>query len=1030
MAITKVINDAVDLNQTSDYSGLRLPVGTTGNVVESFTTDYLVVGGGGGTGTDSPGGGGGGGLRTSYNNSTTTTNTLSFPSGKTAIATYMLDNNATDISGNHNGTETNITYNTGKYGGGAVFNGSNSSIFISSTGTSVTDYDQDFSISFWFNFISLNASYSYNVLFTGGGTKNIQFLIDTTNGARFQLYNGTIYYVDTGAVSAGNWYHVVATRSKTNGLEIYLNGISKDTNSFTGNSSAISNKDSIGSYWDGTRNSFNGSIDQVRIYDTALSGTDVTNIYNNEVQALSGGGIAAESSLTLTEGVAYDVTVGNGGTKAAGSNSVFSNIISDGGGAGGGSGSSAGYNGGNGGSGGGASGGNYSLPGGNGTTAQGYAGGGSGSQAGAGYPGGGGGGASAKGQTLATSSDNGGTGGDGVITNILNSTNATSARVGEVSGSNVYYSGGGGGSTYTTTLGTGGLGGGADGQKYIDAQTTNDGTTNTGGGGGAQNSTGGSGVVILRYPTAGVASFTVTGTLNTPSTTDTLADNNYPVTNVAYYKLDGDAADSSGNGYNGAGSNVTWINGRFSQAAAFYGSTSSYISLPTGSPFDDSDTIKCISAWIKPNISTSRVNIFSISSTTDSKDYFVLNFDNGNSRIQLRAQNGSSSNRADREVSITPTTNWVHVVAQVTASTTEIYLNGVQQTIAFTNNGSATDTSWISYPSYSTAAEGRLGLYRISSPLASDGSIDQVRIFGSALSASNITDLYNEHYQTKFTDGSDTAILFTEGTGTLTFSGVNPAPPQGALRTNTSYSEDGSGSAIEHYNGTEWKYFDAIKYCTTNTLNFPPGAGCIASYNLNNNVDDIGNTYNGVNSAVTFNASGKFGAAAVFNGSSSKIEINSPIVNVSNDYTVSMWVNASDVTTFTTIYENINTDGYLANQALITILNGTIRMYVAPTSGSSTIYSYNFSGASLSVNTWYHLVFVVKTNSNHIAYIDGTPYSSTYLSSTTSTPSGFTTIGYGNTNYFDGSIDQVRIFNSALSSTQVGELYNNEIACS
>ena len=123
MAITKVINDAVDLNQSSDYRGLRLPVGTTGNVVESFTTDYLVVGGGGGTGTDSPGGGGAGGLRTSYNNSTTTTNSLSFPSGKTAIATYMLDNNATDISNNYNGTETNITYNTGQYGGGAVFNG-------------------------------------------------------------------------------------------------------------------------------------------------------------------------------------------------------------------------------------------------------------------------------------------------------------------------------------------------------------------------------------------------------------------------------------------------------------------------------------------------------------------------------------------------------------------------------------------------------------------------------------------------------------------------------------------------------------------------------------------------------------------------------------------------------------------------------------------------------------------------------------------------------------------------------------------
>ena len=66
MGITKVINDAVDLNQTTDYSGLRLPVGTTGNVVETFTTDYLVVEGGGGGGQGYFGGGGGaGGLRPS-----------------------------------------------------------------------------------------------------------------------------------------------------------------------------------------------------------------------------------------------------------------------------------------------------------------------------------------------------------------------------------------------------------------------------------------------------------------------------------------------------------------------------------------------------------------------------------------------------------------------------------------------------------------------------------------------------------------------------------------------------------------------------------------------------------------------------------------------------------------------------------------------------------------------------------------------------------------------------------------------------
>ena len=795
MAITKVINDAVDLNQTSDYSGLRLPVGTTGDVIESFTADYLVVGGGGGTGTDSPGGGGGGGLRTSYNNSTTTTNTLSFPSGKTAIATYMLDNNATDISGNYNGTESYITYNTGKYGGGAVFNGSSSYINTNYTLTGSTT----FTWSAWINTSNTKNTYVAGDFNSAGANAAHRFSVRIYSQVLQASVNnsagglGTTISFGTFA-HYGSWAHLVVTIDGTT-VRGYVNGSQLGSTGTSSQSLAAgANPLTLGMYGSGGAGvtPFDGLIDQVRIYNSALSATDVSNIYTNEVQAPSGGGTPAESSVTLLAGTSYGITVGDGGTKAAGSNSVFSNIISDGGGAGGGSGSSAGYNGGNGGSGGGASGGNYSLPGGNGTTAQGYAGGGSGSQAGAGYPGGGGGGASAKGQTLATSSDNGGTGGDGVITNILNSTNATSASVGEVSGSNVYYSGGGGGSTYTTTLGTGGLGGGADGQKYIDAQTTNNGTANTGGGGGAQNSTGGSGVVILRYPTASVASFTVTGTLNTPSV--------------------------------GA--------------------------------------------------------------------------------------------------------------------------------------------------------------------------------------------------QTQFTEGSDTVIVFTGGTGTVTFSGTNPAPPQGALRTNTSYSEDGSGSAIEHYNGSAWKYFDAVKYCTTNTLNFPSGAGCVASYNLNNNVDDIGNTYNGLNSNVTFTASGKFGAAAVFNGSSSGISI--PSVNLGTSFTISVW---------------FNWDGQDNNQnATIVGSNDENPSIIHNKFSTSNSISYDYSGgsvvllSSVTANQWYNIV-IVHSGTSFEGFVNGVSVGTNTVSNITATIEG---IGYDSnqSRFLSGKIDQVRMFNSALTSSQVGDLYNNEIACS
>ena len=148
------------------------------------------------------------------------------------------------------------------------------------------------------------------------------------------------------------------------------------------------------------RQYFNGSIDQVRIYNVELSSTDVTNIYNNEVQANSGGGTAAESSLTLNAGTSYDVTVGaggidtytSGGSSGSGANSIFSTITSTGGGgAGATSGGAGAASGKNGGSGGGAGSNTGGSPG-SGTLGQGYIGG-TALFYGGNYAGGGGGGA-------------------------------------------------------------------------------------------------------------------------------------------------------------------------------------------------------------------------------------------------------------------------------------------------------------------------------------------------------------------------------------------------------------------------------------------------------------------------------------------------------------------------------------------------------------------------------------------------------------------------------------------------------------
>jgi len=226
------------------------------------------------------------------------------------------------------------------------------------------------------------------------------------------------------------------------------------------------------------------------------------------------------TALSLTQGTAYDVVIGGGGTGGSsgsgtsGTNSRLASIYSTGGGFGGGPENNSG---GNGGSGGGCGHGASTFPGtgnaGNYTPVEGFDGGdGSGDGAG------GGGGASEVGTTSTSLSYNG-PGGDG--------SNACSAWATITSsGEDGYYAGGGGGGSYEAGNDTdnGGLGGGGDGKSRAGAGGA--GTTNTGGGGGGAGGSsgsygnggnGGSGIVIIKYPDALTATFS--GLTTTTTTT-------------------------------------------------------------------------------------------------------------------------------------------------------------------------------------------------------------------------------------------------------------------------------------------------------------------------------------------------------------------------------------------------------------------------------------------------------------------------------------------------------------------------------
>lgn len=202
------------------------------------------------------------------------------------------------------------------------------------------------------------------------------------------------------------------------------------------------------------------------------------------------GGYRTATGFSLSQQTVV-VTVGLGGAlNTQGGNSQFASIISVGGGRAGTKGGT--ITGGSGGSGGGGS---QGGGGGSGTGGQGNNGG-----AGSISGGGGGGGAGASGS--ASSGNNGGNGGNGLSSSIT--------------GSAVTRGGGGGGArdSGSFTQGVGGTGGGAT------AGSSTPGVANTGGGGGGGSggSAGGSGVVIIKFLTADVLSWSYSGTYNTGTT--------------------------------------------------------------------------------------------------------------------------------------------------------------------------------------------------------------------------------------------------------------------------------------------------------------------------------------------------------------------------------------------------------------------------------------------------------------------------------------------------------------------------------
>jgi len=174
--------------------------------------------------------------------------------------------------------------------------------------------------------------------------------------------------------------------------------------------------------------------------------------------------------------------------------------------------------------------------------------------------------------------------------------------------------------------------------------------------------------------------------------------------------------------------------------------------------------------------------------------------------------------------------------------------------------------------------------------------------------------------------------------------------------------------------------------------------------------------------------SSNFGQAASFNGSSSKIDIDAtsttPVDFSTKTFTISAWINGSNFTSDDrTIISKYSGSNDTTSSFFFDVRDNDQKLRVTEINGTSALGLQ--SAGSISVNTWTHVAYV-RTPTTCEFFINGVSSGGSQSRTTNINAGGTTDISIGErqaNKRFIGSIDQVRIYSSALDSNDVAELY-------
>jgi hypothetical protein len=157
----------------------------------------------------------------------------------------------------------------------------------------------------------------------------------------------------------------------------------------------------------------------------------------------------------------------------------------------------------------------------------------------------------------------------------------------------------------------------------------------------------------------------------------------------------------------------------------------------------------------------------------------------------------------------------------------------------------------------------------------------------------------------------------------------------------------------------------------------------------NGTQDSLGTCQAGTSAAWTNGASGKLNASINFDGNDDYINIGQTITNIQ---TVALWIKPLSTT-----------------QSIIDLDNGTHKITIA----SGTVSANGFATPNIFVDGKLNGT-VSDTNWHQISITTATPFNSSNLAK----------IGVIDSTYYSGKIDDIQIYNYALTPQQIKQIYN------